>query len=134
MLFRSEVTLGTASSQDEITSLVWRLIRDKPMEYNHIIARVFAFKREDMPGAYSVLFKAAHAISDGISGATLARTFFDVLCAPPFTVPPLEERLAMALPSDALSPTMKMSLARQRWRRAIGKVTFLNRRNKLAVS
>ena len=129
-----EVTLGTASSQDEITSLVWRLIRDKPMEYNHIMARVFAFKREDIPGAYSVLFKAAHAVTDGISGAILARTFFDVLCAPPFTIPPLEERLAMALPSDALSPTMKMSPARQRWRRAIGKVTFLNRRNKLAVS
>ncbi|KAJ8496473.1 hypothetical protein ONZ51_g1056 [Trametes cubensis] len=127
-----EVTLGTASSQDEITSLVWRLIRDKPMEYNHIMARVLAFKREDMPGAYSVLFKAAHAVTDGISGAILARTFFDVLCAPPFTIPPLEERLAMARPSDALSPTMKMSPARQRWRRAIGKVTFLNRRNKLA--
>ncbi|KAH9901368.1 hypothetical protein C8Q73DRAFT_786744 [Cubamyces lactineus] len=127
-----EITLGVASSQDEVSTLVWRLIRDKPTEYHHIMARIFVLRREDIPGAYSVLFKAAHAISDGISGATLARAFFDVLCAPPFTIPPLEKKLAMALPSDALNPTMQMSPARQRWRRAIGKVTFLNRRNKLA--
>ncbi|KAH9854227.1 hypothetical protein C2E23DRAFT_858819 [Lenzites betulinus] len=126
-----EVTVRNISSVDEAFAVIWRGIRDKPMEDSHIISRVFILARTDKPGTYEVLFKAAHAISDGISGATLARTFLDVLSSPPFQTDPLEQRLAMAVPSNVLNPSLKMSLARQRWRRAIGKVTFFNMRKRL---
>ncbi|CDO72659.1 hypothetical protein BN946_scf184985.g78 [Trametes cinnabarina] len=128
-----EVVVGTVPSPAESRALVWSLLREKATEDHHLIARVFVLERTDKAHTYEVIFKAAHTIADGISGTTLARTFLDVLCSPPVPVPALEERLAMALPSDALNPTLGMSLARQRWRRAIGKVTFLNMRRRLAV-
>ncbi|KAI0362094.1 hypothetical protein OH77DRAFT_1416302 [Trametes cingulata] len=129
---QGEVTIRTISSAAEVEATIWRSIRDKPIEDHHVMARVFVFAHTDKPGTYDVLFKAAHAITDGIAGITLARTFFDVLCSPPIDILPLEERLAVALPLEALNPALKMNLARQRWRRAIGKVTFLNMRRKLA--
>ncbi|KAI0831302.1 hypothetical protein BC628DRAFT_1311647 [Trametes gibbosa] len=126
-----EVTVRTISSTDEVTSIIERGIRDKPTEDSHIMSRVFVLARGDKPGTYEVLFKAAHAIADAISGATLGRTFLDVVCSPPIEAARLEERLAMAVPSQVLNPSLKMSPARQRWRRAIGKVTFLNMRKRL---
>ncbi|TFK91027.1 hypothetical protein K466DRAFT_644107 [Polyporus arcularius HHB13444] len=127
-----EVTLRTVSSPAEVEALIWRLLRDEPMSDHHLISRVFVFGFQERPGTYEVLFKAAHSIADGISGATIARTFFHVLTSPPAPIPPLQERLEMALPCDQLNPTNKMTLARQRWRHAIARVTFLNRRRKLA--
>ncbi|KAI0362095.1 hypothetical protein OH77DRAFT_1491568 [Trametes cingulata] len=127
-----EVTFRTIDSAEEVEGLVWHNIRDKPMEDSHITARAFILQRRDKPGTYEVLFKAAHAISDGISGATIARSFFDVLCSPPIRVPALEKRLAMALPPEALDPAIKLSSARQKWRRAVGKVIFMNLRRRLA--
>lgn len=131
---QGELTVRTIRSANEVTTVIQHGIRDKPMEASHIITRAFVFARADKLGTYEVLFQAAHAISDGISGATLGRTFFDVLSSPPFQAPVLEKRLAMAVPSNVLNPSLKMSLARQRWRRAIGKVTFFNMRKRLAVS
>ncbi|KAI0721094.1 hypothetical protein C8T65DRAFT_735581 [Cerioporus squamosus] len=127
-----EVTLRTVSSPADVEALIWRLLRDEPMSDHHLISRLFVFAFEGRPRTYEVLFRAAHSIADGISGATIARTFFDVLTSPPAHIPPLEERLNMALPYDQLNPTNNMSLARQRWRRAIARVTFLNQRRKLA--
>ncbi|OJT06211.1 hypothetical protein TRAPUB_2933, partial [Trametes pubescens] len=129
---QGELTVRTVRSADEVATVIRDGIRDKPTEASHIMTRVFVFARADKPGTYEVLFQAAHAISDGISGATLARTFFDVLSSPPIQAPALEKRLAMAVPSNVLNPSLKMSLARQRWRRAIGKVTFFNMRKRLA--
>ncbi|KAI0715976.1 hypothetical protein C8T65DRAFT_642426 [Cerioporus squamosus] len=127
-----EVVLRTVSSPAEVEALIWRLLRDESMSDHHLISRLFVFAFKGRPRTYEVLFRAAHAIADGISGATIARTFFDVLTSPPAHIPSLEERLNMALPYDQLNPTNNMSLARQRWRRAIARVTFLNRRRKLA--
>ncbi|KAI0670387.1 hypothetical protein C8Q78DRAFT_1035959 [Trametes maxima] len=129
---QDEVTVRTVSSVAEVEATIWHYARDAPTEDHHIMARVWVFARGDEPGTYEVLFRAAHAISDGISGATLARTFFDILSSPPTKIPSLEERLALVVPSNALNPTLEMSSARQRWRRAIAKVTFFNRRGKLA--
>ncbi|RPD66133.1 hypothetical protein L226DRAFT_609032 [Lentinus tigrinus ALCF2SS1-7] len=127
-----EVTLRTVSSPAEVDALIWRLIRDEPTSDHHLISRLFVFAYQDLPGTFEILFRAAHSIADGISGATIARTFFDVLTSPPGHIPPLEERLSMALPCDQLNPTNRMTPARQRWRRAIARVTFLNQRRKLA--
>ena len=128
-----EVHFRTVASFTEVQDLVQKLMRDDPMADNHLISQLFVFTHRHQPGTYEVLFRAAHSITDGISGATIARTFFDVLASPPTQIPPLEERLAMALSCDLLNPTNKMCLARRRWRRAIAQVTFLNRRRKLAV-
>ncbi|KAI0780940.1 hypothetical protein BD413DRAFT_501199 [Trametes elegans] len=127
-----EVTVRPVSSRGEVDAVRWRNIRDNPTEDSHILARVFAFTRVDEPGTYEVLLKAAHAIADGVSGATLARTFFDVLSSPAVQVPPLEERLAMTLPSEALDPTLKRTPACRRWRRAVGRIILHNMRRKLA--
>lgn len=129
-----EVTIRAVSSLTEVEELISKLTRHDPMVDHHLISRVFVFALQNQPGTYEVLFRAAHAITDGISGTTIARTFFDTLTSPPVLIPPLEERLAMTLPSEQLNPTNKMSPARRRWRRAIAQVTFLNRRRRLAVS
>ncbi|KAI0748121.1 hypothetical protein C8Q80DRAFT_1170267 [Daedaleopsis nitida] len=126
-----EVVIRTVASSSEVEEILWTLTRYDPMADHHLISRLFVLARRDRPGTYEVLFRAAHAITDGISGATIARTFFDLLASSPSRIPPLEERLAMALPYDQLNPTNKMSLPRKRWRRAIAQVTFLNRRRKL---
>lgn len=129
-----EVVIRTVPSSSQVEGLLWTLTRHDPTADHHLISRLFVLARQDRPGTYEVLFRAAHSITDGISGATIARTFFDVLTSSPSCIPPLEERLAMALPYAQLNPTNKMSLPKQRWRRAIAQVTFLNRRRKLTVS
>ncbi|KAM5531070.1 hypothetical protein V8D89_015290, partial [Ganoderma adspersum] len=127
-----EVNFLSAKSSEEVEAYVWMLQRDKPTQDHHLISRLFIFKHDGQHGKYEVLIRIAHAIGDGISGATIARTFFDLLTSPPAPLPNLEERLAMALPTDLLNPTKKLSPAQQRWRRAVARVMFLNRRGKLA--
>ncbi|KAI9067817.1 hypothetical protein FKP32DRAFT_227499 [Trametes sanguinea] len=128
-----EVVLGSILTQEERDTILFRLTRDAPTEDHHVVGRVIVLKRDDKPGTYELIFKLAHFVGDGASGMNLARTFLDVLSSPPLSVlPPLEERLAMALPWEALNPTLKMSVPRQRWRRAIGQVTFLNMRRRLS--
>lgn len=129
-----EVTFTPVSSQAEVEEALRYLLREDPMADHHLTSRVLVFPHKHSPGTYELLFRSAHCIADGVSGATVARTFFDVLVSPPAPIPPLEERLAVALPSDELNPTSQMGISRQRWRRAIAQVTFLNRRRKLAVS
>lgn len=128
-----EINFLSAKSSEEVEAYVWMLQRDKPTQDHHLISRLFIFKLDGQHGKYEVLIRIAHAIGDGISGATIARTFFDVLTSPPAPLPNLEERLAMALPTDFLNPTRNLSPAQQKWRRAIARVIFLNRRRKLAV-
>ena len=129
-----EVVFTPVSSNAEVQTVVDRLMRIAPMEDHHLLSRVLVFPLKDEPEKCHFLFRAAHAICDGISGATIARTFFDVLASPPVPPPSLEERLAMALPYSELNPTKKLSTARQRWRRAIAQVIFLNRTSQFAVS
>ncbi|KAL7284294.1 hypothetical protein ACG7TL_001577 [Trametes sanguinea] len=129
-----EVELGSISTPEERDAILRRLTRDEPAADHHVgVGRVIVLAREDRPGTYELIFKLAHFVGDGASGMNLARTFLDVLTSAPVRVsPPLEERLAMALPWEALNPTLKMSVPRQRWRRAIGMVTFLNMRRRLS--
>ncbi|KAI1795882.1 hypothetical protein LXA43DRAFT_989906 [Ganoderma leucocontextum] len=127
-----EVNFLSTKSSEDVETYIWMLQRDKPTQDHHLISRLFIFKHEGQPGKYQVLIRVAHAIGDGISGATIARTFFDVLTSPPALLPNLEERLAMALPADVLNPIKKLSPPQQKWRRAIARVIFLNRRGKLA--
>lgn len=131
---QNELTVRIAHSADEVAAVIEEEISDKPVENSHTMARTFVFARADRPGTYEVLFRMAHVISDGIAGATLARTFFDVLSSPPIQTPVLEKRLATALPSDVLNPSLKLSLARQRWRRAIAKVCLFQMSQRLTVS
>ncbi|KAJ2995957.1 hypothetical protein NUW54_g7297 [Trametes sanguinea] len=128
-----EVMLASISTQDERDTILCRLTRDAPTEDHHVVSRLIVLARDDQPGTYELVFKLAHFVGDGASGMNLARTFLDVLSLPPLSfLPPLEERLTMALPWEALNPTLKMSVPRQRWRRAIGKVIFLNMRRRLS--
>ncbi|TBU50776.1 hypothetical protein BD309DRAFT_944652 [Dichomitus squalens] len=127
-----EVNFLSAKSREEVEAYIWVLQRDKPTEDHHLISRLFVFQLDGQPGTYEILIRVAHAVADGISGATVARTFFDVLSSPPTPIPKLEDRLAMAVPSDELNPTRKLSPARQRWRRAIAQSIFLNRRGRCA--
>ncbi|KAL1947894.1 hypothetical protein VTO73DRAFT_13618 [Trametes versicolor] len=131
---QDELTICIVHSADEVAAIIEEEIRDKTVENNQTMARTFVLARADRPGTYEVLFRMAHVISDGISGATLARTFFDVLSSPPIQTPALEKRLATALPSDVLNPSLKLSLARQRWRRAIAKVCLFHMSQRLTGS
>ncbi|KAI0748120.1 hypothetical protein C8Q80DRAFT_718077 [Daedaleopsis nitida] len=127
-----DVTFTPVSSRAEVEDVLWSLLCYNPMADHHLISRVIIFPHLQSPGTFEIFFRCSHCMADGLSGATLARDFFDILVSPPIPTPPLEERLAMALASDHLNPTNKMSIPRQRWRRAIAQVTFLNRRRRLA--
>lgn len=129
-----EVTFTSVSSRVEVRAVIDRLMLISPMEDHHLLSRVLVFTHKNNPGTCDFLFRAAHAIADGISSASIARTFFDVLTSPPVPPPCLEARLAMALPYVELNPSKRMSMARQRWRRAAATIIYLNRRRRLAVS
>ncbi|CDO77543.1 hypothetical protein BN946_scf184912.g42 [Trametes cinnabarina] len=128
-----EMVVGSISTPEEREEILCRLTRDAPTEDHHVIARVLVLAcTAESLGTYELVFKLAHSAGDAASGMTLARSFLDVLSSPPMRVPALAERLEMALPWEALNPTLEMSIPRQRWRRAIGKVTFLNMRRRLS--
>ncbi|OBZ75806.1 hypothetical protein A0H81_04304 [Grifola frondosa] len=131
-LFPGEVIFCDISSAEEVSRLVERTMLKPPVLLAHLPARIIILRLADEPSIFHVLFHVTHLITDATSGATIARTFFELLSLPPVErVPDLEERLAMVVSSADLNPTLQLSKARQRWRRAAAKVIYSIRQSKL---
>ncbi|KAJ7172399.1 hypothetical protein C8R46DRAFT_147195 [Mycena filopes] len=89
-----------------------------------LVSRLVVLSRTDDSSAYHILINIAHLITDGVGNASLLKEFLTTLASPdaPYCAPNLEARLALAVAAETLVPSTKMSVARQRWRRAAGQI------------
>ena len=131
-----QLNFGTISSAEEAQELIVQLIEGPQRNFTKLPVRIFIFKRTDNPTMHHVFINSVHFVGDATSSSTFNRTFFDVLTSPPSDVyiPDLEERLAMVPAAEDLDPTLKMTQARQRWRRAMAHIIYHNRAARNQVS
>jgi hypothetical protein len=88
-----------------------------------LLSHIVVLSRTDDASTYHVLIAIAHLITDGVSNGSLLRQFLDMLSFPDgHTDPDLEARLSLAVAAESLVPTLKLNIARQRWRRAAGSI------------
>jgi hypothetical protein len=92
---------------------------------NDTLSSLFVVQRDDVPGTFHLVFCVAHTVTDGMANMNIARTFLHAVSSRTLPdVPDLAERLAMAVSSESLSPTLAFSPARQRWRNAVAKILW----------
>ncbi|KAF7338232.1 hypothetical protein MVEN_02048400 [Mycena venus] len=91
---------------------------------DNLLCRIVILSRTDDSSTYHVLINVAHLIVDGVGTIVLLRAFLDMLSSSPDgnPGPDLEARLSLAVAAESLVPTLNMSVARQRWRRAAGHI------------
>ena len=99
------------------------------------VLRETDLKRSDV---LHLMILMAHTVTDGVANTTFVRCLLDTLARGESAEPaqtPLEERLAMAVPSVDLEPLHLRSLnpAIRRWRRIVGAVIFQLRMAKRQV-
>ena len=133
-----ELFFVDAETSDDVTSAIDSLQNGTPKLSNDLICQLWFVRRKDVPGRYRIFTNIAHYITDGMAGATITREFCHELASlspSSFTHSPLsDKRLDSLLPLEVLSPSMKYSLPRRRWRLAIAKIIYNARQAKLAVS
>ena len=130
----NDITLGLAQSEEEVHSIVDRLISGRRQLSDHLLARLYIYSRTDKPGHFHALFHCSHVIIDGTSALTMIRTFFDILSLPPCTgILDLQTRLALCVGIHNLSPNERLPAGRRRWRQAAGQIIRQNRFQKLKV-
>ncbi|KZT05977.1 uncharacterized protein LAESUDRAFT_654616 [Laetiporus sulphureus 93-53] len=131
-LVPGELQFQEAATPDAVQCLIDDIIYGEQRSFPDLPVRVFILDRTDQPGLHHIIFNTAHLIADGVSHTVLCRTFFDILTSPPSQeVPDLEKRLAMVVACEDLNPASKLSVPRQRWRRAIASVIFALRRKRM---
>ena len=75
-------------------------------------------------------------ITDGFGNMTALRELLHTLCTPSeqlVSISNLEDRLALAVSSESLVPTLSYSIPRQRWRKAIAHAIYHLRQAKISV-
>jgi len=129
-----DTTIGLAQSEEEVHSIVDRLISGPRQLSDDLLARLYIYSRTDEPGHFHALFHRSHVIIDGTSALTMIRTFFDILSLPPRTaVPDLQARLTLCVGIHNLDPNKHLQKARMRWRQAAGQIIRQSRFQKLKV-
>ncbi|KAF9231622.1 hypothetical protein BU15DRAFT_55916 [Melanogaster broomeanus] len=122
----NEVVFGSVSfSVEEAQSHVFEILDGPRSLSNNLLARIFIFRETDRADVIHMFTLIAHCITDGTANNSFLRCFLDTLSSrsePPISG--LEQRLAMVIASADLEPKHSFSLARRRWRRAIGFVIF----------
>lgn len=137
-----ELELFEVESQEVPAAIVESRLKDGYGLSNSLLSRVSILIRKDAPGVVHVVIHSAHCITDGMANHAIMRGLLDrlacTLMANEFVrgddPNSLEERLALALPSEDLMPGLKNTPARQRWHRAIGLVLSNIRTAKMTVS
>lgn len=98
-----------------------------------LLARVFILSNPSQPRHFHILITIAHLISDGMSNTSLMRNFLNLLGGASMQVPSLDTRLALAVSTQDLAPSLRLPLARQRWRWAVAAVISGIRQRKYSV-
>lgn len=131
-----EIVFGHVASTEEAQKRIATILDGpRPLSEN-LLAQLYVFREtgSERTDVLHLSVLMAHCVTDGIANSTLARCLLDTLARgePEPSQLPLEERLAMAIPSMDLH-LRSLSLARQRWRRAVGIVIFRLRMAKRQV-
>ena len=127
-----EVELLHVSSDKEAQEFIDQLVNGKRRLSNQLLARLIVIAQD--VHRYHIFVNACHCIIDGISIRLLMRTILEELSSPNAQDAwKLEERLALAVASEDLSPITKRSRPTQRWHRAMGYVIWSLRQRKLVV-
>ena len=124
----SESSLGEVETFMEVMVKGQRLLSDE------LLARLFIFIPTNQNNRVCIILHVAHSIADGIAHATLLRSFLDILSSEPSDIGwDLEERLALAVPSESLIGDANTSTARRKWHYAIGRTLASLRMQKMTV-
>ena len=130
----NDITLGMVQSEEQVHSIVDRLISGPRQLSDESHARLYIYSRSDKPGHFHAIFLHSHVIIDGTSALTMIRTFFDILSLPPYgTVPDLQTRLALCAGIPNLNPNMHLPRGQRCWRQAAGHIIRQSRFQKLKV-
>ncbi|KAJ7109457.1 hypothetical protein C8R44DRAFT_986433 [Mycena epipterygia] len=120
-----EIIFSSVSSAEEGEAAAVTIINGERKLSDELLSRILVLSRTDDASTYHVLINIAHLITDGIGNISLLKEFLTVLATPypdGHAVPDIEARLSLAVAAESLVPTLKMSIARQRWRRAAGHI------------
>ncbi|KXN86899.1 hypothetical protein AN958_09494 [Leucoagaricus sp. SymC.cos] len=128
-----ELHFHVVASAEEALAISSNIPNSARLLSNNVLACLFIFRRTDDLRRFHVLIHAAHSITDGSANAALLRTFLDELSSAKADVETrdIEERLVLSSSCDDLNPFHRLSIARQRWRLAIGAVVWGNRGSRL---
>jgi hypothetical protein len=132
----NEIVYITLQSDEEACSLVNEILNGPRRLSNEQLVQLWIMSlprhQSGSSSPHQLLLHMAHSIHDGAAQNTIIRTFFDILVhssIPELYIPKdsLERRLMLHLAIDDLHPSLKLSLAKQRWRRAIAAVMYSRR-------
>lgn len=116
----AEIRRREVDSAEGVESTVEEFINGPRQLSSGLPARLYVLKRTDHADRFHIFLHVAHLITDGLANAAVLKVFLDYLTSPPLDhVPDLEARLAQAVSAESLNPSLKLSVSRQRWRRAI---------------
>ncbi|KAF7294868.1 hypothetical protein MIND_01024700 [Mycena indigotica] len=122
-----ELTWATVPTKETANALAASIVHEERKLSDALLARVEVWTQNDEPSISHLMIHLAHLITDGVSGTNLLRTFLTFLSSPEDNlngpIPAIETRLALAVSAESLTPPARsFSLARQRWRKAAGKI------------
>ncbi|KAK7020548.1 hypothetical protein R3P38DRAFT_2970116 [Favolaschia claudopus] len=90
---------------------------------DNLLCRILVLSRTDDPLKHHVFINISHLITDGVANITVISTFLDNLSSLDSDIGrEFDASLELAVAAETLVPHMKMSIARQRWRRAAGQI------------
>ncbi|KAJ7046866.1 hypothetical protein C8F04DRAFT_1061993 [Mycena alexandri] len=119
----NEIFFSSIPSIEEAQNAAEVELHGKRNLSDDLLARLVVLSRADDPSTYHVLINIAHLITDGVGNTSLLGQFLNLLSSPgDHSVANLEARLSLAVAAESLVPAAKMSVARQRWRRAAGQI------------
>ena len=136
-----EIVFGSVACAEEAQRRMTAILDGPRPLSEELLMQLYVF-RETNPERTDVLHlmtMVAHCVSDRLANNTFVRCLLDTLARGEGSEPvqiPLEDRLAMAVPSMELESLHLHSLspARRRWRRAVGAVVFQLKMAKRQVS
>ncbi|KAJ6596974.1 hypothetical protein DFH09DRAFT_107644 [Mycena vulgaris] len=119
-----EISSAWISSAEEARAAAMATINGEATLSDNLLSRIVVFGRTDDASTYHVLINVAHLITDGIGNVSLLKEFLNVLSLDRHIMhmPDIKARLSLAVAAESLVPSRKMSIARQRWRRAAGQI------------
>jgi hypothetical protein len=132
-LSRREVEFGHTRSGTEVGEFMDTLLNGERPLSNQLLIRLFIFAEPEY--RYHIILYSAHYVSDGVAVYSLTRNLLEEITSPSNgKLWNLEQRLALAVPQEGLTPTARFTLPKQRWRVAIAKVICSLRSQKSVVS
>ncbi|KAJ7449890.1 hypothetical protein FB451DRAFT_742944 [Mycena latifolia] len=117
-----EMSCSSVSSTEEAHAAAVAAINGARKLSDNLLSRIVVLARTDDASIYHLLINVAHLITDGVGNTSLLKEFLDVLSLNGQVTPDIEARLSLAVSAESLVPTLKLSVARQRWRRAAGQI------------